>query len=122
MGIKRLDCEDLARKDFRDILEDFEGRNKLVILVGENNNILGFGNVENVKDGVVHLNFPETDVNLPFIVAGRAPLNNTTGSITIPEIDFYVSLCCLCSIIVPRNFGDSLEGLAIVLLILGLID
>ncbi|MBM6618236.1 hypothetical protein [Bacillus suaedaesalsae] len=121
MGLQNFSCDNLARQDYREILNNLSGQ--FVILVGENNNILGFGEVGTIYDAIVQLSFDLGGAPVASVDSLPTSLENLIGSIEIPDLDFYVNLCRVGSIIVPSELtsGSLILGLLLVLLILGLI-
>jgi hypothetical protein len=91
MGISKFSCEDLSLPELRERLEDIRNdpTPPLVALLGENNNLLGIGAVTQVGDGTVTL-----EVRI----------------LTLPLVEFTVSLCCVCSIVAAPTL-DALQRL-----------
>lgn len=111
MGVRHFSCENLALAELRAELIDAQRENAFVVLVGQNNNILGVGRVDEVNDATVELELEDT-----VGVMAQAVQQNT---LLLPEIDFTVSLCNVASIIETDELS---LGLLLVLAILGLID
>ncbi|MBX9972595.1 hypothetical protein [Cytobacillus firmus] len=80
MGNGKFSCEELALPEIRERLEEFEADTTppVVALLGDNNNVLGIGTVEEVNMATVRLELSILGIDIA---------------------EFFVNLCCVCSIV-----------------------
>lgn len=101
MGVQAITCPDVGLEELITQLEEIEQQTSdpplltdpLVVLIGQNNNVLGIGFVTEVNRATVELSL------LPELLAALGV------TLPIADVSFTVNLCCGCSILVADLGG-----------------